>query len=73
MAQDRDDDERYQRLKRQNSADGYTGSGFGLNDNEWFGGFRLPAGAEGSSTRWAKGVALVLLVIAGFVAVAILF
>ena len=28
------DDAEYERLKRQNSAVGYSGTGFGLNDNE---------------------------------------
>ncbi len=73
MTQDRDDGDRFERHKRQNSADGYTGSGFGFNNNEVLGGFRLPQGAEGSSPRWSKAAAIVLLILAGFVAVAILF
>ncbi|GAA1744157.1 hypothetical protein [Aeromicrobium alkaliterrae] len=67
------DDAEYERLRRQNSAAGYTGSGFGLNDNEELGGMRLPQGADGPSPRWSRLVATALLVVVGTVVVVLLF
>lgn len=67
------DDAEYERLKRQNSASGYTGTGFGLNDNEGLGGMRLPQGAGDSSSRWSRLVAGVLLAVTGTLVVKLLF
>lgn len=67
------DDAEYERLKRQNSASGYSGTGFGLNDNEALGGMRLPQGADHSSPRWSRLVAGVLLVVAGTLVVVLMF
>lgn len=66
------DDAEYERLKQQNSAAGYSGTGFGLNDNEALGGMRLPQGAGDSSPRWSRLVAGVLLVVVGTVVVVLM-
>ena len=67
------DDAEYERLKRQNSAVGYSGTGFGLNDNEALGGMRLPQGAADSSPRWSRLVAAVLLIAVGALVVVLMF
>ncbi len=56
---DADSDDEYERLRRSNSADGYTGSGFGVNQNADLGAMRTPHGPASSGSPWIAVVSLI--------------